>query len=202
VECYYHIPLMKRLEIMKRFFAGLNLLLTTSSALALDVNGSVLFKNKPQPNNVVWIDAPSLKTAPPKKPVLLDQRNLTFLPTVLAIQAGSTVEFPNNDRVFHNVFSLRDGKKFDLGLYPMGAVKKLKFEKVGLSRIFCNIHPNMAAYIYAVDTPFFAVTNAKGRFTIRDIPPGTYQYHVWRPGDKTLHGTITLPAANWEVRWP
>ncbi len=94
--------------------------------------------------------------------VVLDQRNLSFTPHVLAVQVGTTVKFPNDDRVFHNVFSFHDGHKFDLGLYPVGAVKQVPFDRPGLSRIFCNIHPKMAAYVMVVDTPYFAVSDQAG----------------------------------------
>ena len=100
-------------------------------------------------------------------------RNLAFAPFVLAVRTGTTVEFPNNDKVFHNVFSFRDGKKFDLGMYAPGSVKRIVFDQPGLARLFCNIHPNMAAYIMAVNSPFFAVSNGKDTFTrISGVPPG------------------------------
>ena len=100
--------------------------------------------------------------------------------------------FPNNDKVFHNVFSFRDGKKFDLGMYPKGVTKPIVFDKPGLARLFCNIHPNMAAYVMAVDSPYFAVTDENGAFTIAGVPPGTYTYHAWRPGGQALTGSITV----------
>jgi hypothetical protein len=134
--------------------------------------------------------------------VVLDQRNLTFTPHVLAVRVGTTVEFPNNDKVFHNVFSFRDGKKFDLGMYPKGMSKRIVFDKPGLARLFCNIHPNMAAYVMAVDTPYFAVSNESGTFSIAGIPPGTYTYHAWRPGGQPLTGSITLDGNHTlEINW-
>ena len=123
---------------------------------------------------------------------MLDQRNLTFSPHVLAVRVGTTVEFPNRDRVFHNVFSFHDGKRFDLGMYPVGTVRHVTFGKPGLSRIFCNIHPNMAAYVMAVDSGYFAVSDASGRFVIAAVPPGTYTYHAWRPGGATLTGSAIV----------
>ena len=102
---------------------------------------------------------------------------------MLAIRAGTAVDFPNHDRVFHNVFSYRDGKKFDLGMYPAGTSKKIVFDKAGLSRIFCNIHPHMAAYVMAVDTPYFAVSDAQGGFAIANVPAGTYTMTVAGRGE-------------------
>ena len=90
------------------------------------------------------------------------------------MRVGTTVDFPNNDRVFHNVFSFRDGKRFDLGMYPIGALRRVTFDKAWLSRLFCNIHPNMAAYVMAVDTPHFGVADGQGAFTIPAVPPATY----------------------------
>ena len=117
--------------------------------------------------------------------------------------SGTTIDLPNDDRVFHNVFSFHDGKRFDLGLYPVGTSKHLTFDQAGLSRIFCNIHPGMAAYVLAVDTPFFAVSDAQGRFSIPAVPPGVYTYHAWRAGGETLTGSVTVDAeTRLDVRWP
>ena len=150
-----------------------------------DVRGSVRANGRPQPNTVVWLEAPHAAPASAAK-IVLDQRNLNFYPHVLAVRVGTTVDFPNNDRVFHNVFSFRDGKRFDLGMYPIGTLRRVTFDKPGLSRLFCNIHPNMAAYVMAVDTPYFGVADGQGAFTIPAVPPATYAYHTWRPG-----GTIS-----------
>jgi len=126
-------------------------------------------------------------------PVVLDQRNLSFTPRVLAVPVGTMVEFPNNDRVFHNVFSFRDGKRFDLGLYLVGSSRQVAFDKPGLSRIYCNIHPNMAAYVMAVDSPYFAVSDRAGTFRIAAVPTGTYRYYAWRLGAEQLTGTWSRP---------
>jgi len=112
------------------------------------------------------------------------------------------VDFPNHDRVFHNVFSFRDGKRFDLGLYPVGAVKTIPFDQTGLSRVFCNIHPGMAAYIMVVDTPAFVVSDRSGKFVLTDVPAGTFTYHAWRPGGEILNGSIWVYAgAVLDVQW-
>ena len=134
---------------------------------------------------------------------VLDQRNLSFSPHVLVVRVGALVDFPNNDRVFHNVFSFRDGKKFDLGLYPVGTTRQLTFEKPGVSRIFCNIHPNMAVYVVAVDSPYFSTADQNGAFSIPQVPAGMFTYHAWRPGGPQLTGTITVAAGlPLEIRWP
>jgi hypothetical protein len=118
------------------------------------------------------------------------------------VRVGAKVDFPNNDRVFHNVFSFRDGKKFDLGLYPVGVKQIVQFDKPGLSRIFCNIHPNMAAYVLAVDSPYFTVTDERGAFTIPLVPTGTFTYQAWRPGGPDLTGTITIAGQPLDIHWP
>jgi plastocyanin len=166
----------------------------------VDVQGVSRIGGKPVAEAVVWLDAPG---APKRQaPSTLDQRNLTFSPRVLAVQTGTRVVFPNHDRVFHNVFSHHDGKVFDLGTYPVGAHKDIPFDKPGLSRIFCNIHPQMAAYVMVVDTPYFAVSDENGDFVIKNVPPGSYEYHAWRPGGSILTETVVVAARVFlEVAW-
>lgn len=167
-----------------------------------DVHGAARVAGHAASNAVIWFDAPAAPRTPQGR-VVLDQRNLTFTPHVLAVRVGTTVEFPNNDRVFHNVFSFRDGKVFDLGLYPVGSKRLVTFDKPGLSRIFCNIHMNMAAYVMAVDTPFFAVSNEAGAFTIASVPPRSYTYHAWRAGAPDVAGTMSAPRRDsLEIEWP
>jgi plastocyanin len=152
---------------------------------------------------VVWLDAPGAPrpTHPPE--AVLDQRNLNFFPHVLVVQVGTRVKFPNDDRVFHNVFSYHDGKRFDLGLYPVGAVKFVPFDQPGLSRIFCNIHPQMAAYVMVVDTPYFGVSDEAGRFSIAGVPAGEYVSHAWRPGGAILNLSVVVGSGTVvDVRWP
>jgi plastocyanin len=153
-----------------------------------DLRGIVRAAGRPAPHAVVWLDAPAAALATPAPKIVLDQRNLKFSPHVLAVRVGTTVHFPNNDRVFHNVFSFHDGKVFDLGLYPVGASKDVRFDKPGLSRIFCNIHPKMAAYVFAVDSPYFAVSDESGEFAMPSVPPGRYTWHAWRASAPQLTG--------------
>ena len=168
-----------------------------------NLRGIARVGERPQANAVVWLEAPNAPARTPSQKTVLDQRNLSFYPQVLAVRVGTVVDFPNDDRVFHNVFSFRDGKRFDLGMYPVGAVRHITFDKPGMSRIFCNIHPNMAAYVVAVDSPYFAVSDGRGAFTIAAVAPGTYTYHAWRPGSATITGTSVLALdKTLEVRWP
>jgi plastocyanin len=156
-------------------------------AAPADLQGLARVAGRAAANAVVWIDAPGAPRAAQGK-VVLDQRGMTFSPQVLAVQVGTTVVFPNNDRVFHNVFSFHHGTVFDLGLYPVGSSKTVRFDKPGVSRIFCNIHPNMAAYIYVVDSPYFAVTDEAGGFSLTPPAAPRYTYRAWRPGAEELSG--------------
>jgi plastocyanin len=186
---------------MRRLRLAVLIFFAAAPAFGAELTGTAVVSGRPAQHAIVWLDAAAPATAPAQR-VVLDQRNLSFFPHVLAVQVGTVVEFPNNDKVFHNVFSFRDGKKFDLGMYPKGAVKRLVFDKPGLSRLFCNIHPNMAAYVMVVDTPYFAVSDEKGAFTVADVPPGTYTYHAWRPGGKPVTGSITVDGNSLlEIRW-
>jgi plastocyanin len=172
------------------------------AASAGDLTGTTLMAGKPVPSAVVWLDVDPAPAFSQTTKVIIDQRNLSFTPQVLVVRVGTTVDFPNNDRVFHNVFSFRDGKKFDLGMYPAGTSKRIVFDQPGLARLFCNIHPNMAAYVMALDTPFYAVSNERGAFVMTGVLPGTYTYHAWRPGGQLLTGTVTLDGARpLEIQW-
>ena len=176
--------------------------LPAGSAAGVNVQGTAVAGGKPLADAVVWVDVPGAARRPQQKAVL-DQRNLDFYPRVLVVQVGTVVDFPNHDRVFHNVFSFRDGRKFDLGLYPVGAVRRIPFDRPGLSRVFCNIHPNMAAYIMVVDTPHFAQSGRDGRFVLPDLPAGTFTYHAWRSGAPILSGQLAVqPGATLDVQWP
>lgn len=175
--------------------------LTAVQVSAAELTGTAQVAGRPAENAVVWLEASGAPAAPVPK-VVLDQRNVAFVPRVLVVRVGTTVEFPNNDKVFHNVFSFRDGKKFDLGMYPKGSMKLITFDKPGLARLFCNIHPNMAAYVMAVDSPHFAVSNDNGTFTIAGVPPGTYTYHAWRAGGQPLTGSVSVDGKTaFEIHW-
>jgi len=113
------------------------------------------------------------------------QKDKTFTPHLLVIPTGSTVDFPNLDPFFHNVFSLFNGKRFDLGLYESGSSRTVHFDHDGVSYIFCNIHPEMSAVIITVSTPYFGVSPADGSITLQAVPPASYEMHVWAEGGST-----------------
>jgi plastocyanin len=112
----------------------------------------------------------------------LTQRNKTFSPHILVVPPGSVVQFPNYDPFFHNVFSLFEGKRFDLGLYESGSTRSVKFDRPGVSYIFCNIHPQMNAIVISLDTPYYSVADKSGDIRIAGVTPGEYVMEVWAEG--------------------
>jgi plastocyanin len=135
---------------------------------------------------VVWLtplDAPAANdpataVTAAKVPELV-QRNKSFEPHVIVVQVGSLIQFPNKDPFFHNIFSMYDGKRFDLGLYEAGTSRSVRFDRPGVSFLFCNIHAEMSAVVIVVDTPYFAMSDRTGHLTIPNVPDGRYQMHVW-----------------------
>lgn len=138
---------------------------------------------------VVWLeplDDSSVRGPRTRQKII--QTGKRFIPHVLAVERGTEVDFPNLDPFFHNVFSLYDGKRFDLGLYASGESRPVLFNRAGVSFIFCNIHPQMSAIVVTLDTPYFAVTDQQGSFAISEVPEGRYQLKVWheRTNDQEL----------------
>jgi len=124
---------------------------------------------------------------------VMDQRNETFVPHVLAVLTGTTVDFPNSDRFYHNVFSLSKTKNFDLGRYAAGHSRPVRFDRPGIVRVFCDIHSHMSAFILVFSHPFFALTDAEGRYSIDNVPPGTYGVVAWNEGTSSDPKTVTVP---------
>jgi plastocyanin len=138
------------------------------------------------PSTVIWL-TPVAGEPPPVSDdapgaLRLTQRNKSFEPHLLVVPAGSAVEFPNRDPFFHNVFSLFEGKRFDLGLYEAGTTRMVHFDRPGISYIFCNIHPEMSGVVITLTTPFYAVANGSGQLQITNVPYGRYWLHVWSEG--------------------
>jgi plastocyanin len=125
--------------------------------------------------------------------VRMDQRNEAFVPHLLAITAGTTVDFPNNDRTYHNVFSLSKTKRFDLGRYAAGHSKAVLFDQPGIVRVFCDIHSHMNAYILVFGHRFYSVTDAEGRYRIDRVPPGTYTIIAWNEGEARETRQVVVP---------
>jgi plastocyanin len=134
---------------------------------------------------VVWLkphDEGQSGQSPTPQKYRMVQRNKMFEPSFLVVPVGSLVDFPNLDPWFHNVFSLYQGKRFDLGLYEAGAHKEIRFDRQGASYIFCNIHPEMAAVIMTVDSGLYGVSDKTGRLLISNVPSGKYLLRVWYDG--------------------
>jgi len=134
--------------------------------------------------SVVYLEsAPQPAFAEPQpRRASLDQKNESFVPYVLAVTVGSTVDFPNSDRTYHNVFSLSKTKRFDLGRYPRGQSRSVRFDQPGVVRVFCEIHSHMSAWILVFAHPYFATTDDFGRYRIDGVPPGSYTLAVWNDG--------------------
>jgi plastocyanin len=124
---------------------------------------------------------------PPAAHAVMVQKNKTFTPHVLPVLAGTTIDFPNYDPIFHNAFSSYSGQVFDVGLYPPGKTRSVRFVRPGVVRVFCNIHPSMSAIILVLPTPWFTKTSPDGSFSL-DVPPGTYELNVFheRAPEQTL----------------
>ena len=166
---------------------------------------------------VVWLTPIGATVEPPRQkasqiPQLI-QKNKSFHPSLLVIPVGGKVEFPNHDPFFHNVFSLFEGKRFDLGLYESGTTRIVQFDKPGVSFIFCNIHAEMSAVVVALTTPYYAVSDARGDLSIPNVPPGRYKLQVFHAAgapdalralsrevtvteDTASLGTFTLPESD------
>lgn len=132
---------------------------------------------------VVWLnrlgDSTEAQAPRSQQRLQLLQRNKSFSPHVLVVQVGAPVEFPNRDPFFHNVFSLFEGKRFDLGLYEAGSTRTVVFDRPGISYIFCNIHGEMSAVVVAIKTPYYGLSDRKGVITIPNVPLGHYEMHLW-----------------------
>ncbi len=155
------------------------------SLSAAGVGGRVSFVTKRGQNPVVtetlvWLE-PAVAKAPKVIPSKFQMvtRGKMLMPHVLAIPVGSTVEFPNDDPISHNLFSLSANNAFDLGLYRKGSGKAQKFETAGMVNVYCNVHPNMSAVIHVMNTPYYAFADAAGNYALTNIPPGRYRLIAW-----------------------
>jgi plastocyanin len=146
---------------------------------------------------VVYLESLPAGPLPPPAPMRarIDQRDETFVPHVLAITAGSVVDFPNSDRTYHNVFSLSRTRRFDLGRYAQGRSRAVRFDRPGIVRVFCDIHSHMSAYVLVFSHRFFGTTGEDGRYRIDGVPPGQYTVSAWYEGERRDTKTVTLPSA-------
>ena len=147
-------------------------------------------------NVVVWLSplkpgavAPGMQLR--QVPYRLVQKDKMFTPHLLVVPTGSQVEFPNQDPFFHNVFSLFNGKRFDLGLYESGTSRSVRFDREGVSYIFCNIHPEMGAIVLALSTPYYGISSESGIVAIHNVPPGSYRLSVWSENGQLANGATS-----------
>lgn len=160
-----------------------------SQAAGADVHAQLLIAKSSEHHrtaaSAIWLKPIQDTPAAPfvsSEPYTLLQKNRTFKPHLLVVPVGTVVRFPNADPFFHNVFSLFDGKRFDLGLYEAGSTKSVTFSREGVSYIFCNIHPEMSAVILALSTRLFDIADSTGSFRVLNVPAGDYEMHVWVEG--------------------
>ena len=162
------------------------------------IKGTITVGGKPAIGAVVSIEglsnaqlkAQMSRYKPQKR--MIDQRNLRFIPSVVAIMVGESVDFPNNDKTWHNVYSKGGANDFDLGLYPPGKTRIKKFDKPGVSRILCNAHPDMEAFVVVKDHPFFSVTDNRGNYQIENVPLGKVRVETWYPNLEVRSETVEI----------
>lgn len=164
-----------------RTFVALFALVTVGPALAGTgaVKGSITSASGPVRDAVVLIEGPSVPARDVAAHVVVAQRNTTFVPHVVAVPVGTTVDFPNDDPMLHNVFSASPAKKFDLGMYDRGVTKSVTFDTPGVVRVGCAVHPKMEAFVVVHTNPYVAVSDAAGSYTVTGVPDGDYELRVW-----------------------
>ncbi len=144
-------------------------------------------------NAVIWIEGPR-RSGGPGHDLKMAQESKRFTPRVLIVPRQGTVEFPNNDPVYHNVFSVSGGNRFDLGLYRSGASKSRSFSEPGLVRVYCNIHPQMVGFLMVVDSDFASITDRAGTFRFDGVPPGSWTLHAWHEEGSETSVPLVVPA--------
>jgi plastocyanin len=172
---------------MRKLFVLTTLLVFPALALhAVDVAGSVSFLTKrgQKPridDSVVWLEPVKAAGVPKVTPgtFTVASRSKTLLPHVIAVPVGSTVSFPNEDTITHNLFSVSKPNDFDLGFYKRGTSMTKTFDSPGIVNVYCNVHPDMSAVVHVMSTPYYTKANAEGAWTIADVVPGTYRLNAW-----------------------
>jgi len=157
------------------------------------VKGKVAVKGKKDAAGVVVYleDVPGTVT-PPKQHAQIRQREKQFDPPLTIVVKGTTIDFPNEDKIFHNVFSVSRPARFDLGLYKSGTMKSVEMKRSGVVDVYCNIHPDMIAKVKILDNGFYTITGAGGDFHIEGVPAGEYPIVAWLPSGDEAHGKVTI----------
>jgi plastocyanin len=196
--------MISRSGIFFRTLYAIPVVLAVGQIAAASLSGRVLLSNsqdtavnkkKDFAGVVVWlkpVDESSVSAT--SKHVQMLQKDKKFHPHILVISAGTTVDFPNADPIFHNAFSNFDGQIFDIGLYPPDSSRAIRFDRPGIVRVFCNIHPSMSAIIVVVDSPYFTTTDAAGAYSFSHVTPGEYELHFFheRATPETLDALVRM----------
>jgi plastocyanin len=195
--------LVRSTAVLKLLTAGLSLALVLWCATAgqaqgkngvvsgrVDLSGA----NPEEVGVVVYLEsgAPESKPKQPVQSYRIRQTGKQFEPRLLVVPVGSTVAFPNEDHIFHNVFSLSSAERFDLGLYRSGTSKSVTFDREGAIDVYCNIHPEMSAQVLVLKTKRYAIVGKSGSFRIENVPPGSYQLVVWQRYQEPLRRPINV----------
>ena len=181
-------------------FAGITLAIAGLGS-ANEIKGKVSVQGiKSAENIAVYVDViPDKKFDAPKEHIVIDQRKMAFLPHVVAVQQGTTVDFLNSDPVGHNVYwpSVSGNKKLshNMGTWPKGDKKPFQFNDLGTASLLCNVHPEMSGYVVVVPTPYFAVTDKDGNFEIKNIPAGKYTLKTWSEDGKPVTQAVDVSGA-------
>jgi len=191
---------LSRIATKSAIAAGITLALAAAN-WANEIKGKVSVQGiKSAENIAVYVDAiADKKFETPKDHVVIDQRKMAFIPHVVAVQQGTTVEFLNSDPVGHNVYwpSISGNKKLshNLGTWPKGEKKPFQFNDLGVASLLCNVHPEMSGYVVVVPTPYFAVTDKEGNFEIKNVPAGKYTLKTWSEDGKPTTQAVDVSAA-------
>jgi len=187
--------------IWRAALAGALVMALGTASSANEIKGKVSVQGLRSAESIaVYVDViPDKKFDGPKEHVLIDQKKMAFIPHLVAVQQGTTVDFLNSDAVGHNVYwpSISGNKKLshNLGTWPKGEKKSFQFNDLGVASLLCNVHPEMSGYVVVVPTPFFAVTDKDGNFEIKNIPAGKYTLKTWSEDGKPTTQTVDVSAA-------
>jgi len=167
------------------------------------VSGTITLKGTKgtQKGVVVYLEDVPGTPSVPKNHAIIRQREKQFEPPLTVVVRGTTIDFPNEDKIFHNVFSVSRPARFDLGLYKSGTAKSVEFKRAGVVDVYCNIHPDMIAKVKILDNGFYTISDGKGAFHIDSVPEGTYPVVAWLPTGDEAKGSVTVKAgASAEVK--
>jgi plastocyanin len=189
---------MKRLPI-----AIIAMLLFSASLFAASLNGKIAFVSKRGQTptvgeTLVWLEPVTTSKTPSKRPPVNTQlvtRSKSLVPHIVAVPAGSTIAFPNDDAISHNLFSVSSANAFDLGLYRKGAGKSHKFDTPGVVNVYCNVHPNMSAVVHVMSSPWYAFADANGNYSLADVPAGKYRLVAWNEQGGTIASPVEVNAS-------